>query len=78
MSADELLRARGLMVDERNRTRLVRAVAAAIQGASLTLENYTEGQVDNEPPLPSEAPIPIQKRAVRKPIPFEDLVAGWG
>ncbi|MBJ6128372.1 site-specific integrase [Microvirga splendida] len=76
-TADEILQARGLMVDERSRTRLEKAVAAAIQRASLTLESYAEGRVDDESPLASAAAIPLRKKDVRKPIPFEELVTGW-
>ena len=60
-TADELLRVRGLMVDECSRTRLEKAIAAAIQRASLALESYAEGQVDDVPPLAPEAPVLLHK-----------------
>jgi hypothetical protein len=65
------------MVDERSRTRLEKAVAAAVQRASLTLEGYAEGRFDDTLQLSSEAPISLLKRDGRKPVRFEELVTGW-
>lgn len=75
--ADELLQSRGLIVDEDSRLRLAKAVAAAMQRASLTLERMARGE-----PLAiafpfSSAPKPTVVRTGQMPVSFDDLVKGW-
>ena len=45
--ADQVLTAQGLIVDEAGRLRLAKAVSAALQRASLTLERYAKGEPES-------------------------------
>lgn len=76
--ADADLAARGLKVDEASRQRYAKAIAAAIQRASLTLAELAKGYhgpatatgIINGSPLPAHA-------AVVEPVLFDDLLKGW-
>jgi hypothetical protein len=48
VQADELIHARGLLIDETGRARLAKAIAAAVQRASVTLDRYARGEDEPE------------------------------
>jgi len=76
--ADADLAGRGLKIDETSRLKLAKAIAAAMQRASITLGELAKGLIVpsfptamvNGPPLPT-APV------VKEPVPFKDLLDGW-
>ncbi|KQP52492.1 hypothetical protein ASF41_12420 [Methylobacterium sp. Leaf111] len=79
--ADTQIAKKGLQLDEVGRLTFAKAIAAAIQRASLTLEQYALGSMVEE-----TAPGRVQSRG-RAPascvstraskVPFDDLVKGW-
>jgi hypothetical protein len=80
-TADECLAAHGLIVDDDSRLKLAKAIAAAMQRASITLARLGRGE-----PLPEIAgavgkPLPPGPGRVssgsRPPIRFNELVNGW-
>lgn len=75
--ADVLLRAQGRIVDQESRLRLERAIGHAAQRASASLQRYARGEYEAESPR-----LPIGEaasgRASGKPVPFADLLDGWG
>ncbi|UHC19412.1 site-specific integrase [Methylobacterium currus] len=77
--ADQLIEAKGLVVDKDGRRTLARAVGAALQRASLTLERFALGDVGDEaPPVRSRlaASVPAAKFLPSK-VEFDELVKGW-
>ncbi len=78
--ADSLARARGLMLDESSRAKLAKAVAAAVQRASLTLERYARGEPSAESiwaPGSGVERRPHRTVSGGKPVKFDELIAGW-
>lgn len=76
-AADDCLALHGLVVDDQSRRTLARAMAAAIQRASLTLAKLARGESIAETlfsPAVSSAPI---SRSSQRPVSFEELVNGW-
>jgi hypothetical protein len=77
---DEILAARGLRVDEPSRIKLGKAVAAAIQRASLMLGQMARGEFGtwlgalSQPPQETTRPVPAD---ARQPVWFDDLINGW-
>ncbi|TXN74261.1 site-specific integrase [Methylobacterium sp. WL8] len=79
--ADILIRKKGLQVDPDGRRTLAKAVAAAIQRASLILKRHALGDVpgdDRPPKTPLVAPTPVTRRmGTQASVKFNDLVNGW-
>ena len=67
--ADRALQDRGLLVDEDGRRKLARAVGAAVQRASLTLQRMACGEIPDGYALPS-APAPIRAPAAQPSTPI--------
>jgi len=80
-SADDFATARGLVLDEDSRVRLAKAVAAAIQRASLTVDRYARGEHSPESVWASGPALETRsQRAVSgsgKSVKFDELMAGW-
>ena len=78
-TADQCLAAHGLIVDEDSRLKLAKAIAAAMQRASLTLARLARGEPVPEAggavPMPS-APGRVSSGS-RPAIRFHELVNGW-
>jgi integrase len=75
--ADDCLANHGLLVDDQSRRTLGRAIAAAIQRASVTLAKLAKGEGVAEAlfsPAVSATPI---SRPSQRPVSFEELVNGW-
>lgn len=79
--ADLLIAKKGLRLDDHGRRSLAKAISAAIQRASLTLERYALGDIADEVgPTPAQrvaTPSRTQRVETSSPIKFEDLVKGW-
>jgi len=78
--ADSLARARGLMLDADGRAKLAKAVAAAVQRASLTLERSARGEPSPESiwaPGSGVERLPYRAVSRGKPLKFNELIAGW-
>jgi len=76
--ADHECAALGLVVDAEGRLKLARAIAAAVQRASLLLARHAQGEVATTPPLAATAvPAISVPTPASKPVTFEDLSAGW-
>ncbi|ACA15991.1 integrase domain protein SAM domain protein [Methylobacterium sp. 4-46] len=78
-TAGTVLGKHGLTVDDISRERLAKAVAAAVQRASLTLARHARGEF-NGVRLSDvvTAPIsPLHVAAARPPVSFGELVKGW-
>ncbi|MGU3666164.1 DUF6538 domain-containing protein [Methylobacterium sp. A49B] len=74
--ADDLLDAWGWSTDEKSRQRLAKAMAAAVQRASLVLERLARGDsVDLDSTLPKRTQI--APAAAGKPVSFDELLKGW-
>src|SRR4051794_36507101 len=77
--ADQCLAAQGMVVDEGSRLKLAKAIAAAVQRASLTLARYSQGDFGPEgsgtPHQPPERRSDGSHSA--RPVSFEDLLQGW-
>jgi hypothetical protein len=77
--ADQVLTKAGLTVDERSRIKLAKAVSAAVQRASLTLERYVKGEPESiaaGPPaglIGGNAPAGL----IAKPVSLEGLADEW-
>lgn len=79
--ADEHLAFRGLRVDEAGHLRLAKAVAVAVQRASLTLARYARGEfnhlsIEGVHPLRSPGLPPASSAPARR-IGFDELVKAW-
>ena len=78
---DELLASRGLRVDETSRLRVARAVAVAVQRASLTLARFARGEFNHsyiEVPHPlRNLGLPPAGSGPARRISFDELVKGW-
>ena len=73
--AQQILTEHGLRVDAAGELKLGKAVAAAMQRASLTLARFAEGEYDASP---AAAPRAVKVEApVAKPVSFDTLVEGW-
>lgn len=77
--ADQLIEAKGLVIDKDGRRTLAQAVGAALQRASLTLERFVLGDVGEEaPPVRPRftASLPAAKASPSK-VAFDEFVKGW-
>lgn len=75
--ADECLAAQGLKVDEKSRLILAKAIAAAVQRASLTLSRLARGETIESTIFTSGSGVPSAAPASQKPVPFDSLIKGW-
>ncbi|MDR7037774.1 integrase [Methylobacterium sp. BE186] len=76
-TAERLLGTRGLIVDEVGRERLAKAVAAAVQRASLALARYAQGEFDGVPVVATTQALSLAVSKEQKAVSFEELVKGW-
>lgn len=79
--ADEHLAFRGLRVDEASRLRVAKAVAVAVQRASLTLARFARGEFNHPSiemfqPLPNPG-LPSTSSGLARRISFDELVRDW-
>ena len=74
--SDNLLAVRDWVTDEQSRLKLAKAMAAAVQRASLLLERLARGEVDEGAPLGRDVQPPVAA-ASRKSITFDELLKGW-
>lgn len=74
--ADDLLAVRDWTADEESRLRLARAIAAAVQRASLTLQRLARGE-GGDLEVPSAASQGGPPSVARKAVPFAELLKGW-
>lgn len=76
--ADQVCAVRGLVVDEEGQRKLARAIAAAVQRASLLLSRQARGEA-----APLASPVATSSSSVAAPsneakaLAFDDLVKGW-
>ena len=80
--ASGLLEQHGLGADDISRRRLARAVAAAVQRASLTLQRFAAGEFGGLPMEAAEGPPPVASSsapapAAPKAVGFDELLRGW-
>jgi hypothetical protein len=75
--ADDCLAHRGLVVDEQGRKVLARAIAAAIQRASLVLARISKGEAFAETLFSPMVPAPSAQPASQRPVSFQEIVDGW-
>lgn len=75
--ADDCLAHAGLLVDEPSRRILARAIAAAIQRASLTLARLSKGEPFAETLFLSATATPAIQPASHRPVSFQEIVDGW-
>jgi hypothetical protein len=77
--ADQLLERAGLTIDEPSRLRLAKAVSAALQRASLTLERYAKGELESIGAAPPAGLIGGNSRfrPAAQPVSLEALADGW-
>ena len=78
--ADDLLEARGLVVDEPSRARLAKAVAAAVQRAGLVLDRLARGDYTAEIPRTASLADAIMKGRAglgSRKSRFNELTTGW-
>lgn len=81
-SADERLKFLGLPADDANRQKLAKALASAIQRASLVLAEWAKGNLGHgKVPAPIAAGFGEGHAALpakaKEPVPFDDLIKGW-
>jgi hypothetical protein len=78
--AKDCLTAHGLVVDDESRLKLAKAIAAAVQRASLVLAQFAQGDYsqaehpDNVAAAPTKPERPRSKEA---PLTFDTLIQGW-
>jgi hypothetical protein len=65
----------GLRLDEASRWTLAKAIAAAVQRASITLEHLAQG--GGQAPMPALSAMHAAPPAPQQPLPLADLVSGW-
>ena len=77
--ADQVLTVQGLNVDEAGRLRLAKAVSAALQRASLTLERYAKGEPESIAAGPTAGLLGGNAPAglIAKPVSLEGLADEW-
>lgn len=75
--ADDCLISQGLKVDGDSRWLLAKAIAAAVQRASLTLARLARGETLESSLFTSNTAVPNIAPAPQKPVPFESLIKGW-
>ncbi|WP_246689584.1 site-specific integrase [Methylobacterium sp. WL116] len=75
------LKRRGLIVEDEDHFNLAKAIAAAVQRASLTLASYARGEFDRpifgSPVATNQAVVPAQTPATRPSVTLDELVTGW-
>ena len=78
---NECLKQHGLVVDEDSRLKLAKAIAAAVQRASLTLARYAQGDFQEDTGDSAASQVRARDRDPRlgdeKPVRFDNLVNGW-
>jgi hypothetical protein len=67
---------KGWPTKDGSRRSLAKAIAAAIQRASLTLARMAKGEVESSFFTPSSA-TPVSAPSSQKPVRFESLIKGW-
>ncbi|HEV7253155.1 MAG TPA: site-specific integrase [Mesorhizobium sp.] len=79
--ADGLIRCKGLVVDETGRRRIARAIASAVQRASLVLQDMAKGLFAEPSPslVPATPPLLHSTRVngVQASVSFDELFKGW-
>lgn len=78
--AAELVEQHGLSADGIGRKRLAKAVAAAVQRASLTLQRLAAGESEGmpaDPPKVAPAAAAPPAPPARKAVSFDELLQGW-
>jgi integrase len=75
--ADECLAAQGLKVDDDSRRTVAKAIAAAVQRASLLLARWAKGEAAENTFFSSGSIAPNNGAASQNPVPFDDLIKGW-
>jgi integrase len=75
--ADECLASQGLKVDNDSRRLLAKAIAAAVQRASLSLARLAQGEAIESPLFFPSTVTPVAIATSQKPVPFESLIKGW-
>jgi hypothetical protein len=75
--ADECLATRGMVVDDQSRRLLAKAIAAAVQRASLTLARLAMGEVPATGFLPVQSAV-VPFAASQQPSSFDRSCKGLG
>jgi hypothetical protein len=75
--ADDCLARAGLVVDENSRKVLARAIAAAVQRASLVLVRLSKGEAFAQTLFSPMVPAPSAQPASQRPVSFQEIVDGW-
>ena len=75
--ADEVLAGDGLVVDDNSRLNLMRAIAAAMQRASRTLQRYADGLYEGIPIGSFAGGRDVQPSGHQPKVLFEELLIGW-
>ena len=75
--ADDCLARAGLVVDEPSRVILARAIAAAVQRASLILARLSRGEPFAETLFSPATAISSVHPASQQPVSFQEIVDGW-
>jgi integrase len=75
--ADDCLANAGLVVDEQSRRILARAIAAAVQRASLTLAKLAKGVAIAETLFSPTILSPSVQLSSHRPVSFQEIVDGW-
>lgn len=76
--ADDLIAIHEWTVDEVSRLRLAKALASAVQRASLLLARFAEGDFrDDQAARPTAPPAQPDAVTVRPPVSFDALLQGW-
>lgn len=75
--ADESLAYQGLKVDDNSRWLLAKAIAAAVQRASLTLKRLANGEAVESSFFSPSSVAPASAPVSEKPVPFKSLIKGW-
>jgi integrase len=75
--ADDCLAHAGLVIDENSRKVLARAIAAAVQRASLVLAMLAKGEAFAETLFSPMMSAPSVQPASQRPVSFQEIVDGW-
>ncbi|WP_156399108.1 hypothetical protein [Methylobacterium sp. Leaf466] len=79
--ATAVLKRQGLIVDEEDHLKLAKAIAAAVQRASMTLARYARGEFDGPslgaPVSMHRGAAPTSASPARSSVTFDELVKGW-
>jgi integrase len=75
--ADEALAADGLIVDEKSRERLAKAIAVAMQRAGRALQQYAAGWYGDPIDAPRAEAAPVSRPSPQPKVKFAELLDGW-